>query len=350
MTHKKIILLSLTLLLALWNGHLAHSAGVFIPAPNRVDVVHDATRDVLYISGGTNVLRYHLGSASFLSAFQFPANSNLKGIDLSPDGNILVVADRTGSATHVWVHVINLLDDTVSTVQFARAYAEDGTWAVAFGGDDAAIITSTTMGSAWVPFRRYVPATGEATVTPINQNSMVAASAYGDFMGLAQGNNSGGPVNRYDVFNRNFPRSSGTGWFNYEIGVSRDAGQFAVPTYGGCFMFDGNLTFLGTIGTYAGPQPIGVVYHPADNVVFFAWAGTTEVRAYDTAARTQVGGYDFQHSFALPGNWAFTQGRLRISRSRATTARHRRRRPASPDHKALPCPCPSPHRILMATR
>src|SRR4030095_2172412 len=137
-----------------------------IPAPNRVDVVHDAARDVLYISGGTNVLRYHLGSASFLSAFQFPANSNLKGVDLSPDGNILVVADRTGSATHVWVHVINLLDDTVSTVQFARAYAEDGTWAVAFGGDDAAIITSTTMGSALVPFRRYVPATGEATVTP----------------------------------------------------------------------------------------------------------------------------------------------------------------------------------------
>ncbi len=310
----KCLVQLLSTLLALGTITSTHAASVFIPAPNRVDVVHDPARDVLYISGGTNVLRYHLGLNSFLPTFQFPANSNLKGIDLSPDGNTLVVADRTGSASHVWVHVINLVAETVSTVQFPRAYAEDGTWAVAFGGDDAAIITSTTLGSAWVPFRRYVPATGASTVTPINQNSMVVASAYGDFMGLAQGNNSGGPVNRYDVFARTFPRSSGTGWFNYEIGISRDAGQFAVPTFGGCFMFDGNLTYLGKIGTYAGPQPIGVVYHPADNVVFFAWAGTTEVRAYNTATLTQLTSYDFQHSFALPGNWAFTQGRLRISR------------------------------------
>src|SRR5262245_52558898 len=87
----------------------AQGAGVFIPAPNRVDMVHDAARGVLYISGGTNVLRYHLASASFLTPYSLPANSNLKGIDLSPDGNTLVVADRTGSATHVWVHVIHLL-------------------------------------------------------------------------------------------------------------------------------------------------------------------------------------------------------------------------------------------------
>ena len=292
----------------------AQAASVFIPAPSRVDVVHDAARNLVYISGGTNVLRYHLGSGTFLPAYPFPVTSNLKGIDLSPDGNTLVVADRTGSATHVWVHVINLIDDTVVTVQFPRTYAEDGTWAVAFGADDAAIITSTTMGSAVVPFRRYVPATGATSVVPIYQTSMVTASAYGDFMGLAQGNNSSGPVNRYDVANRTFPKSSGTGWFNYEIGVSRDAGQFAVPTYNGCYMFDGNLTYFTKVGTYAGPQPIGVVYHPADNVVFFAWAGTTEVRAYDTTTLTQVGSYDFQHGFALPGNWAFTQGRLRISR------------------------------------
>ena len=43
------------------------AAGVFIPAPYRMDMVHDPKRDILYISAGDSVLRYQMASNSFLS-------------------------------------------------------------------------------------------------------------------------------------------------------------------------------------------------------------------------------------------------------------------------------------------
>jgi hypothetical protein len=38
----------------------------FIPAPARVDMVHDAQRDILYITSGSQVLRYDVAFASFI--------------------------------------------------------------------------------------------------------------------------------------------------------------------------------------------------------------------------------------------------------------------------------------------
>jgi hypothetical protein len=43
----------------------AKAAGTFISAPARVDIVYDAARDTLYITSGSSVLRYHLGSDTY---------------------------------------------------------------------------------------------------------------------------------------------------------------------------------------------------------------------------------------------------------------------------------------------
>jgi hypothetical protein len=85
----------ITLLLALivWSIQKVDAAGTFISAPSRVDMVYDSGRDVVYITNADSVLRYHLGSNSFLAPFAI-RGANLAGIDLSPDGNTLVVADR----------------------------------------------------------------------------------------------------------------------------------------------------------------------------------------------------------------------------------------------------------------
>ncbi len=99
-----------------------------------------------------------------------------------------------------------------------------------------------------------------------------------------------------------------------KIGANRNGTQYAVPTYGGTFIFDANLTKIATIGEYAGPQPIGVVYHPTADIVYFAWSGSSEVRAYDSRTLTQVAAYDFEYSFVHTNNVAFTQGRLKMSR------------------------------------
>jgi Bacterial Ig domain len=168
--------------------------------------------------------------------------------------------------------------------------------------------------------RRYDPATGATTqiASSVRQNSMLTASADGSAIGFAESNTSDGAFGRYRVADGNLLRKSGytdgTSWFNYEMGVNRNGTQYAIPTYGGTYIYDGNLSRITILGQYAGPQPIGVVYHPAENIVYFAWTGSTEVRAFDTSTFAQVVAYDFEHSFTHPGNYAFQQGRLKISR------------------------------------
>ncbi len=50
-----------------------HAEGTFISAPNRVDMVHDPIRNLLYITSGSQVLRYDLNAQQFLSPFDLAA-------------------------------------------------------------------------------------------------------------------------------------------------------------------------------------------------------------------------------------------------------------------------------------
>ena len=286
----------------------------FIAATNRVDMVPDATRGLLYITEGDHVLRYDLGALKFLTSYVF-SGSSLKGIDISPDDNTLVVADSAYSSTSLWVYVVNLSSGTSQKAEFPLAFSEAGSWAVAFGNDGAVLITSGFQGSGWVPLRRYNPATGDVkTVASVDQNSMVSSSGDGHTIGIAEFNSSAGPVDRYDVTSQAITGTAGTGWFNYEIGVNRDGTQFAVPTYGGTFIFGSNLTQIALLGSYASEGPVGVSYYPQGDLVFFAWWPTSYVRAYETHTMTEVARYDTGHNFGNNGNWAFVDGRVRSSR------------------------------------
>lgn len=294
------------------------AAGTFIPAPSRVDMVYDGARDVVYITNGDSVLRYHIGSNSFLTPFTM-AGANLAGIDLSPDGNTLVIADRRRLDPNVWVYVIDLVSTQTTQLLMTRSFMEGGTYAVAYASDGTVLTTSTFEGSGWIPLRKVNPKTGDwGPLAQVRHNSMVASSGDLGIVGLAEADSSDGPFGRYRVADGNLLRKSGytdgTSWFNYEIGVNSNGTQYAIPTYNGTYICDANLVKYNLIGQYAGPQPIGVVYHPVENTVYFAWAGSTQVRAHDTSTFAETAAYDFEHSFVHPGNWAFTQGRLRISR------------------------------------
>jgi hypothetical protein len=304
-----------TLLLA--GQQPAFASGSFITAPSRVDMVHDSQRDRLYITSGSSILRYDLRTGTFLTPIQL--SGALKGIDISPDNKLLAVADTTRGSDTLWMHLVDLSNDTSRKVSFTREFGEGGSFTVAFGADGAALVSSTYEGSGWVPMRRYDPATNTTqTLASVRQNTMLTSSADGSVIGFAESNSSDGPFGRYLVADRTLLRKSGytygTSWFNYEIGVARNGSQYAVPTYGGTFIHDNTLTRYATIGQYAGPQPIGVVYHPTSDIVYFAFAKTNEVRAYDTNTLQQIGSYNFEYTFDHPGNYAFTQGRLKISR------------------------------------
>lgn len=309
---------SLLLALLIWSIQKVDAAGTFIPAASRIDMVYDSSRDVVYITNADSVLRYHIGSNTFLTPYSMPGAS-LAGVDLSPDGNTLVVADRRRLDPNVWVYVVNLQTNQISQLLMTRSFMEGGTYAVAFASDGTVLTTSTFEGSGWIPLRKINPTTGSwSQLAQVRHNSMVASSGDLGIVGLAEADSSDGPFGRYRVSDGNLLRKSGytdgTSWFNYEIGVNSNGTQYAIPTYNGTYICDANLVKYNLIGQYAGPQPIGVVYHPVEDTVYFAWAGSTEVRAFDTTTFVQTAAYDFQHTFVHPGNWAFTQGRLRISR------------------------------------
>ncbi len=304
-------------LIMLGSTHPAYADGTFISAPNRVDMVHDPNRNILYITSGGEVLRFSLATRSFLSSFQL--GGSLMGMDLSPDANTLAVADKAYSNDAMWIYLVNLQSGAIQKVTIGRGPYDGGTYSVAFGNDGNILITTRFLGSGWVTLRMYNPTTGTMTAPEsVRQDTMLTSSADGSVIGFAESNNSDGPWGRYRVSDGNFVRrrwGDGTGWFNYEIGTNRNGTQFAIPTYGGTFVYDSNFAKIATVGQYASPQPIGVVYDPTRDIVYFAWAETTEVRAFETATFTQVAAFNFEFTFQNTAfNRAFTQGRLKMSR------------------------------------
>lgn len=315
-TVEKAIRLALLLLFLLgifpWVLPSAGAAPAFIAAPSRVDMVHDPQRNILYITAGSAVLRYDLDLRSFMPRIEL--SGNLRGLDISPGAKLLLVADANRNESQLWVHQIDLESGAATKVNFNRASGEGGTFTVAFGRDGQALISSNYEGSGRVPLRRYNPATGEVDeLATINQASMLSASADREYIGIAESNSSDGPVSLYTVGSQQLSVPLSTGWFNYEIAVAPSARSMVVPTYGGTFVYDHTLRRVQTIGQYAGEQPIGAVYSPTQDLVFFAWAGSTEIRAYHTRSWERFASLDFQQGFGSTGNHAFTQGRLRMS-------------------------------------
>ena len=199
-------------------------------------------------------------------------------------------------------------------VGFPRAFGEGGAWTVAYASDHSLLIASRYEGSGWTPLRRYEPATAATTtLASIRQDSMLTSSGNTEVIAYAEHNISSGPIGKYDAPTAALITGPTTGWFGYEIGVSHDGTHFSVPTYGGTFLYDETWTHLGVIGAYAGPQPIGVAYHPAENRVFYAWSTTTEAREFDTATMAQVAAYDLEYTLTHNGNNAFVHGRLKLA-------------------------------------
>lgn len=293
-------------------------AVTLITAQNRVDMVHDAQRGIVYVTDGTDVLRYQTSTATLLPPLSL--GGDLGGIDLSPDGNTLVVADRDGSATQAWVYLVALDSLTVRRVAVSKSDSyEGGIFTAAYGADNNVYTTSTFNGSGWVPLRQLVPATEQwTTLASVRQDTMLAPSGDAQTIAFAESNISDGRWGLIDIPTGQIVHrtgyTDGTGWFNFEIATDRFGTQFALPTYDGTFVYNDTYQNIATLGQYAGQLPIGVAYHPVEQIAYFPWTGTSQVRVYDMTTYTQIGEYDFGNTFSWVGNSAFQQGRTRLSR------------------------------------
>lgn len=292
---------------------------LLIDVPGRRDMVYDDQRNLLYITtslaGNTGEVRvFDLVARQFIAPLVIDGGFN--GIDLSPDGNRLVVADSATGVTTNWIHLIDLPTGVADKLEFPLAFSEGGTFTAVFTSDTEALVTSRFNGSGWVPMRRVDLTNGTADSLPnVRQNTMLAVSADGSTVAYAESNISSGEWGRYDVGTQNFMESS-TGWFVYEITVSRDGSQYALPTYSGLRIFNDALSSVTTVGNYASDLPIGAVYSPVVDEIYLAWRNASvSIDAYSTITFDQVRTIEPTPGlFSWYGSNAFVGGRLRISR------------------------------------
>lgn len=298
------------------------AVGTFVVAPQRKDMVYDDARDVVFITHGDRVLRYHVGSGAFLPPIM--TGGALAGIDLSPDGNTIAVADGVNDGAKSIVYLVPVRP--ISGTGYLRprkfttpnAFYEGEMHSIAYASDGTIRTTATIQaGSATLPMRRLDPATRTwTTLATVQHATMLSASGDRDTIAFAEAGVSNGPWGYLDIPSAQVIRSTffqGTSTFNYEIAADRLGGQFAIPTYAGTYIFNDTFQQIATIGGSGGPYPIGAAYHPVRQVAYFPSAQTREVRVYDMQTFTQTGSYDFEHDFIGLGR-AYQQGRTRLSR------------------------------------
>jgi dipeptidyl aminopeptidase/acylaminoacyl peptidase len=311
----------LNLLIAIGVLHLAphptHAATI-LNVPDRKDYAFD-NNGILYIStAGGNIIRYNTSTGSYLTPIG--VGGTLNGIDLSPDGRTLAVADSSTQGVNNRVWLVSTATGAAASTSFVRQSAETGTNMVAWGSDNQLLVTSNFGGSGWVPLRRYNPQTNSTTtIGSVRQSSMLTPAANRNTIAIAESNISTGPITDYSVTSQSFQGTVNTGWFTFEVAVDRDGKTFVVPTGDGAFVYKKvGTTFQqqGLIGEYASHGPLAAVFSPVHDVLFtseWAWSGPDHgVRVYDAntmSLMTTIDPYTFQWN----GGFAMGSGRMEIS-------------------------------------
>jgi hypothetical protein len=300
----------------------AFAGSVNLSIPGREDYVFGPS-DILYASTSTgDIVRYDTQTNSFLAPFV--VGGSLLGMDISPDGSTLAVADTTRTG----IDLVSTATGAVTQVNFTPTFLEGGGFTVAYQSNGNLLVTTQFMGSGWVPLREYDPATAMTTIIgggsgpsgEVRQATMLSASADRNTIGLAEGNQTGGPIHAFSVASggivatTTLPNSA----FAYTIATNPNGTQFVVPTFFGAYVYNlsgSTLTLATTLGV-SGNLPMYAAYSPNSHYLFVAnwdFNGTDNgVQVYDTNTFQKVAMLSTE-SWGWNGNNAYQDGWMRIS-------------------------------------
>jgi len=255
-----------------------------ISVPNTADVVYDDQRSLLYISAASSVLRYDPVGAKMLAPLEL--GGSLAGMDLSPDGRTLAVADTTQVGSTNRIHLVDLDSASEKTVSFTRETSEGGTWQVAYGYDGRLLVSSAYGGTSRTPIRRYDPATGQSVVIAHPGDSTpMAPSGDRTLVGFLDSYEfSPGFVYRVSD-GAILPRGSYNYEDEYDVTLSRDGGQFGLVT-------SSELTIWSESGKRTIANPCGAKFSPNADLLYVPIKNTKTVAVYDTANLTEVARHD----------------------------------------------------------
>lgn len=291
-----------------------------IPVTGAQDMVFDAPREVIYITSGTQVLRWDVANRQFLSPITL--GGNLYGIDLSPDGTTLAVTDATWAAINnvptIWVHLVSLpsLVDHKATFTVGTTGLEEGTWSVAYAGNGDLVVTETENGSGTLggrPTRYYTAATKQWNAFYFGgtgNQTMATASGNGSHLDFAENEETtGGVWDTYNVIDKKWADTSLGTLLRDVAGNVGTAGNSQVT-----LITSNNDTIVYTNGTNSGGsiKALDGAYDLVRPVAYFTQPNSSFVISYNMNTLAQRAVYDFSTTFQ-GGSSAFGGGRTRIS-------------------------------------
>src|SRR5438067_839857 len=157
-------------------------------SPSEVRLSPDGNQ--IYSADSDGFLRvYDVHTGNLIHSWDI--GQNLGGMDISPDGSFIVVADRNLSATYR----VDTATGAKTTYLYAPAGSEELLFDVAILSDGTALFTQNFSGSGYTGTKILNLATGTYTSGPeVNQSSVLTRDPTGDHVFIGEENDSGGPI------------------------------------------------------------------------------------------------------------------------------------------------------------
>jgi hypothetical protein len=275
-------------------------ASTLIPIAAR-DIVFDSQRDVLYMttSTGGQIQRWDVAQQTLLSPINTGA-VGLWGMDITPDGSALIVADAAVQGDFGAVRKIDLQSGDVTTLLYTRDGNEASPWDVAVVSDTRAFVTTRHFfdGAQFNPLRELDLTSG--MFTPV---TLPGGSAGGRV--LQQGNLGRSGDRSKLIISEHWNAGGGKAWL-YDTTTdtflgSRQIGSASLPTAN----HDGSLVALGPAvytpdsfltAPYTNSSSAGLAFDPTRPLIFQGNVQQGVIRVFNHATSLDQGFIPFDQT------------------------------------------------------
>jgi hypothetical protein len=262
--------------------------GGLIELPAVVDIAYDGPRNKLYASttgGGLAMIDLETGEIETMGLSDNP----LRAIDLSPDGQFLVVAEAgLNDMKQFVIHLVDLeaedgpVSETILFNRYSASSLQDGSYSVAFVDSASVLMTSSYPPSGYVPFIHLdLRDKTIKSLADINSHTALARSFDGSSIAWVEGILPDAPfgvVNASTLKTKRstvqFGRPAGPKYEGFDVAVNVDGTKLAFPMTGSIetFAFDGTAFTLKKAVLEADRRAMAAVYSPVSNSLFGVWS------------------------------------------------------------------------------
>jgi len=222
-----------------------------------VVVSPDSTTAYFTVPSQNDVVPLDLSTGTFGTPIS--VGSKPEGLDITPDGSALYVADAGGQT----ISVVNLSNDSVSTVITPSGFLADTPWQIVVGNNNTALFTTTFAGSGFGAAAYILNLSTDAiTQLPgleyndlVTEDTRLARSADYSTAVLSLGDDSGGPLSIYNFGSQSVVNADLQAFISYPA-VNGDGSEVAVNTGGSTMVLSGSTGHL--LATIPGSNLAGV--------------------------------------------------------------------------------------------